>query len=764
MNIVNIGIVGFAHPHVHRYLSLLLDRSDARVLGGWDEDARRAATVLEPAGLTVFDTPRALLSSAIDAVVICSENARRAEWTIAAARAGKHILCENPLGVSLQDVDDMIRACREAGVRLMTAFPYRYLPAVREAKRAVARGDIGTVLALKGSCRGKLPEGWFADPFLAGGGVVMEHGVLVADLMRWLTNDEPDAVYAEIGRWSDEERAVEDTALIHAAFGGGWQAVLDISWSSGATPLAPGSLTIEIIGTDGMIGIDFFAQANELYRSQGALAESSYWGDRGDEELFEDFIHTVRSGHPAPTTGEDGRAAAAVALAAYESARSGIPVSLERRRDETMLSIGTAKVDITPSRPVPLGGFASRMAAGAFEGISHPLYARILCFEHSDADGLKTSAVLVSADLLWWGSQMVEPLKRRIREHWPADTVILHGTHTHSGPQIWDGFSVYGGSVDPAYIAELEATVLQGIDQAISDMEPVSVEIGNGQCDIATNRRSRGGNQVQIASNEKGPADRKLTIVRYKSTADDRVKAVLVHYACHPVVTAENLVSSEFTGVAMEQLERSIGDGAICAYLQGTCGDINPNDADMGADAQVVMLGNRLADDVNKVLTGTMRRVGSVNLRSIRMSVALPLQALPERDYLESLTDEPGVMGEWSRKLLSRREGIPASMSLEMTGLALAENFNLLAMNAEVVVEYGLYLKSISNQAVVPIAYSDGMIGYIPTARQLEEGGYEPIDSTYYFGLPAPFAPATEARLKEALNAAVRELCDAKQQ
>ncbi len=336
MDIVNIGIVGFAHPHVHRYLSVLLDRGDVRVLGGWDEDARRAATVLEPAGLTVFDTPRALLSSAIDAVVICSENARRAEWTIAAARAGKHILCENPLGVSLQDVDDMIRACREAGVRLMTAFPYRYLPAVREAKRAVARGDVGTVLALKGSCRGKLPEGWFVDPFLAGGGVVMEHGVLVADLMRWMTNDEPDAVYAEIGRWSDEERAVEDAALIHAAFGGGQQAVLDISWSRGATPLAPGSVTMEIIGTGGMIGIDVFAQANELYRSEGALAEFSYWGDRGDEELIEDFIHTVTSGHPAPMTGEDGRAAATVALAAYESARLGIPVSLERRRDNAV--------------------------------------------------------------------------------------------------------------------------------------------------------------------------------------------------------------------------------------------------------------------------------------------------------------------------------------------------------------------------------------------------------------------------------------------
>ena len=426
-----------------------------------------------------------------------------------------------------------------------------------------------------------------------------------------------------------------------------------------------------------------------------------------------------------------------------------------------MLRIGTAKVNITPTRPLPLGGFASRMALGAFQGISHPLYARILYFQHRVANGRTTSAVLVSADLLWWGSQMVEGLKQRIRELCRADTVILHGTHTHSGPQIWDGFSEYGGSIDLDYIAELEATVLQGVETAMLGTEPVTLDIGRGQCDIAINRRSAADDGIKIAPNENGPVDRELTVLRYKSEFDGRTKALLVHYACHPVTTSDNLISSEFTGVAMEQLEQRIGGGAVCAYLQGSCGDINPDDKDMGGDAQVVMLGCRLANDVNKVLAEAMRPVGSVSLRSMRMSVALPLQALPEREYLESRIGEPGVMGEWSRKLLARQEGLSASMSLEMTGIALAEDFAVLAMNAEVVVAYGLYLKSASNKAIVPLAYSDGMIGYIPTARQLMEGGYEPIDSTYYFGLPAPFAPEVEGILRKALDVAVKEFCDA---
>lgn len=335
LDIIHIGIIGLTHPHSHDYLTAMLARKDVRVLGGWDDDPVRAADVLGPSELTVFDTPDALLCSEIDAVVICSENARRAEWTIAAARAGKHVLCEYPLGVSLQDASDMIRTCREAGVRLMTAFPHRYLPAVCEAKRAVERGDIGVVLALKGSCHGRTPEGEVIDPSLSGEGPMMEHSAFLMDLMRWMTNDEPDVVYAETGCSSSDGPAAQYASLIHTTFRGGQKAVLDIScWSSKASFPAPGSVTMEMIGTDGMISIDVFAQANELYCNASARAGSSYWGDHGHEGVIEDFVHMIRSDHPAPITGEDGLAVAAVARAASQSASLGIPVFVERREDD----------------------------------------------------------------------------------------------------------------------------------------------------------------------------------------------------------------------------------------------------------------------------------------------------------------------------------------------------------------------------------------------------------------------------------------------
>jgi hypothetical protein len=88
---------------------------------------------------------------------------------------------------------------------------------------------------------------------------------------------------------------------------------------------------------------------------------------------------------------------------------------------------------------------------------------------------------------------------------------------------------------------------------------------------------------------------------------------------------------------------------------------------------------------------------------------------------------------------------------LEITRLELAENLILAAFNAEMVVQYGLFIKDRFNRRVLPLGYTNGMIGYVTTAEQLAEGGYEPCGSTPYFNLPAPFAAGTEARIRTAI-------------
>jgi predicted dehydrogenase len=125
-------------------------------------------------GAQSFDEPEALLAAS-DAVIICSENVHHRALTLMAAQAGKPVLCEKPLATTPDDARAMVDACNSANVPLFTAFPCRFSPAFQTLKEAAHRGDLGEILAVRGTNRGKCPGGWFVDLALSGGGAVMDH-------------------------------------------------------------------------------------------------------------------------------------------------------------------------------------------------------------------------------------------------------------------------------------------------------------------------------------------------------------------------------------------------------------------------------------------------------------------------------------------------------------------------------------------------------------------------------------------------------------
>jgi hypothetical protein len=441
-----------------------------------------------------------------------------------------------------------------------------------------------------------------------------------------------------------------------------------------------------------------------------------------------------------------------------------IPVNDADDKGEFALSqqlwLGTAKLDITPEHPLPLAGFATRHGL-VFEAVRHPLHARFFIFRHCDAEGNETRALLVSADLLWWGSERVPELKRRIRERWgiAEDAILFHGTHNHSGPQTSDRFSEYLGAHDPNYLRRLEAKVMEGVEAAVGSQEPVRMERGGGQVVIGINRRLMVNGVCQFQANKDGPLDPQVRVVRFL-TRSGRTKGALVHYACHPTVTLENAVSSEFCGVAMDRLEQSIGDGAVCAYLQGFCADINPvRNGELfldGTDEDVQAFAGKLADEVRRVLAGAMQPLDPCPLTVRTLTVPAPLQPLPSLEELRQTAGEPWVKGEWSRKLLAEPERLQPFLPLEMTLLGIADGWALLAANSEVVTEYGLEVNRLTDNQVWPVGYTNGMIGYIPTAKQIDEGGYESYWSTEYFMMPARFDHAVETVFRQA----VRRLTD----
>lgn len=418
------------------------------------------------------------------------------------------------------------------------------------------------------------------------------------------------------------------------------------------------------------------------------------------------------------------------------------------------LKLGVARADITPREPVSLAGFEHRR--GVSEGVAHPLYARVLYFEQGTGN-TRRRALLVCADLIWWGAELVESLRERLKEGWgiERDSVILHATHTHSGPQTSGRFSPRLGRPDQGYLKTLQSRVLAAIERASGNLETVTVERGRAACRLGINRRKRVAGRIEMAPNGAGPADPEVTVIRFR-TPPDATKAILVHHACHPTTTDDNRVSSEFPGTAMELVEGELDGGAVSAYLQGCCGDVRPalvRDGGFyrGSDAEVRELGGRLAAEVLSIVEGPMREFASGLLGGKEATVSLPLQKLPDGAELKEKSRRSGVVGEWSRLLLREPERLRRHVPLEMVRLNLADDLSLLAMNAEAVVEYGLFLRRRFTGRVIPLPYSNGMIGYLPTARQVAEGGYEARGSIFYFCLPAPFARSVEKQVHEAM-------------
>jgi predicted dehydrogenase len=261
-------------------------------------------------------------------VIICSENSKHVEYAVAAAKAGKHILCEKPIATSTEEAWQIIRAAEEYRVKLMIAFPCRFNVVAQRLKLMVESGKFGDIIAINGTNRGSMPGGWFIDKSLSGGGAVLDHTVHVVDVMRWLMpGAEVKEVYAEAGTLFHDV-AIDDSGLLTFEFDNGVIASLDPSWSRSKSFPTWGDVTIDIIGTKGSTRVDLYKQAVTLHSDETMKTTCEYWGPDADQGLIDDFIHCIKEDLQPSITGIDGLRAMEVGIAAYLSAAKKQPVKL----------------------------------------------------------------------------------------------------------------------------------------------------------------------------------------------------------------------------------------------------------------------------------------------------------------------------------------------------------------------------------------------------------------------------------------------------
>ena len=273
----------------------------------------------------------------IDMVTLGVPNHLHSEVAIAAARAGKHVVCEKPLCRTMAEADAMIEACRRAGVLLMYAEELCFAPKYVRARQLVDEGALGKVFLVKQSEEHFGPHmPWFWDVEKSGGGVLLDMGCHSIEYARWVFGKpKVKSVSATMGTYVHGDKTKgEDHSLCVVEYEGGKVALAENSWAK------PGGVDdrCEIYGSGGFTRADLLRGTSLLtysepgygYAVEKAATTRGYtftmfeeiWNYGFPQELAH-FVRCVQGKETPVETGEDGREVLKIIHAAYESAGTG---------------------------------------------------------------------------------------------------------------------------------------------------------------------------------------------------------------------------------------------------------------------------------------------------------------------------------------------------------------------------------------------------------------------------------------------------------
>lgn len=331
--LVGAGRAGMVHAQNFRWrvpharLVAVVDENETR--------ARQAAAELELGAAGYGSLPQAIEAEKIDAVVIVTPPFAHAQLSITAAQAGKHILCEKPMALTLAECDQVLAAVAQAGVVFQMAFMRRFDPPFVAAKQQIDQGLIGSPLVVRSLTRGPGPLPVWVHDMQKSNGVLGELASHDFDAIRWLTGGNYTRVFAQAGAFKTPQVKNDypdfyDTAIVSLE--------LDNNAFATVEAVCPADFgydaRAEVIGAKGVLMIGDLRETavTRVTRNEG-LTEPHFvfWPARFEKAyLAEDthFVECIRRRQPPAVTGLDGRCAVEVVLAANQSIRTGQPVSL----------------------------------------------------------------------------------------------------------------------------------------------------------------------------------------------------------------------------------------------------------------------------------------------------------------------------------------------------------------------------------------------------------------------------------------------------
>lgn len=310
-----IGLGRIADHHMRGIAQSSTSRVTALVSGHHDKAERIAAQYNVPKSsiYSYEDMDRIRDNKDIDAVIVCLPNSMHAEYTARSAKAGKHVLCEKPMCISVPEAEQMIAACKTANVKLMIAYRLHYEPITLKTIKLIRDGALGTVEAIQSANGFNIARGeWRSTHALGGGGPLMDVGIYSLNATRYLTGEEPGQFTAVATTPDHDGRfdGVEENLSWTMRFPSG------ILASCVTTYGAPMPGYYKVFGSKGWLEVGSFGYQNlrlqASYRGASGSAPTTIdeTNNEPDPQQFvrqiDHFSHCIRDNRTPDTPGEEG--------------------------------------------------------------------------------------------------------------------------------------------------------------------------------------------------------------------------------------------------------------------------------------------------------------------------------------------------------------------------------------------------------------------------------------------------------------------------
>ena len=343
-----VGIAGYdLWPHTLAFIRVLKEAEFCRIAAVWDEDPHDLELLVGHTGAPGFTDLGEFVRADIDGGILTVRTSERARVCQALAAAGKHVLADKPMAMSVAACEQMIQACQAAGVTLMSGYNFRYWKSFQRMKQIWDSGELGVAHHIYCGYPTGVPgrseddpalQSWWTDPTASPGGAWFTHADHAIDFARWLFEVEVAEVLADMRNLRHPEFANEDYGVAHYVLENGATLIVH---SDGISPGARSRLDLNVYGTEG--GMMFSWKPRASLRvwgapSLGADSVEYHLEDSWDVAMgamTRAWVEAALNNTEPPQTGQDGLRVIEAALAAYESSRLEKRIKLRKIKTAT---------------------------------------------------------------------------------------------------------------------------------------------------------------------------------------------------------------------------------------------------------------------------------------------------------------------------------------------------------------------------------------------------------------------------------------------